>query len=493
MTHSSATFSETIAIPDQTRPPLLSSDSAEAKLKQQTLILRQLDNIVSKYYHSNPDQDSRRASLDASQPSLVASFQAMIDSIERKNLQLERQRSQAEQAAKGKDLFLASMSHEIRTQLNGMIGILELLLDDNQLGETQRDSLMTMKRSSGTLKRVLNDILDYTQLCAYEVQLETAPFSPTKLVSEVVAMFEGNARAKGLNLLSMVSEQVPEMVEGDEGRLRQILSNLVSNAIKFTDQGRVGVFLTSEKLENGATSLQFEVLDTGIGLSDTQIEALFQPFAQADASTRRKYGGSGLGLLICRNLVERMGGKIQVQSELEGGSEFQFSVVVDQGEQLEEMPDEPVVILPREAPTDEGSKLVLLAEDNEVNQIVAKMTLERLGYEVDLANDGKEAIAAAKDKHYDLICMDVTMPDIDGLEATRQIRKLKTASADAKIIAMTGHAFSEDRIRCMEAGMDDFISKPFEIEQLKEALDRVWSSQRISASEELTPAEAKVA
>tara|TARA_R110002096_G_scaffold273422_4_gene467242 strand:+ start:5445 stop:6725 length:1281 start_codon:yes stop_codon:yes gene_type:complete len=412
---------------------------------------------------------------------LVANFQAIIDSVEQNRSQLEKQRTHAEQAAKGKDLFLASMSHEIRTQLNGMTGILELLLNDNQLLENQRASLMTMKRSSGTLKRILNDILDYTQLCAYEVQLESVSFSPANTVQEVVSMFEANARAKGLSLLSMVSEQVPESVEGDEARLRQVLSNLLGNAIKFTNSGRVGVFLTGESREDGGTELQFEVLDTGIGLSQDQLSELFQPFAQGDATTKRKYGGSGLGLLICKNLVERMGGSIHVQSEPGVGSEFQFSILVDQDAKLESDSSAPdITILPRGDELQEVRRKVLLAEDNEVNQIVAKMTLERLGYEVDVANDGGEAITAATERDYDLICMDVTMPEIDGLEATRRIRKLEQPSSDALIIAMTGHAFSEDRIRCLDAGMDDFISKPFEIEQLKVTIERGWSSPRFT-------------
>ncbi len=397
----------------------------------------------------------------------------VLASLQASNRQLRAALTQAENAAKDKDLFLASMSHEIRTQLNGMVGIVELMLNDATMPPEQRTSLTTMKRSSATLQRILNDILDYTQLCAYEVAIEAKTFSPPIVVKEVIEAFRSNAQAKGLSLFSMISESVPDSVVGDETRLRQVLSNIVGNAIKFTEEGRVGVFVSSEgTAPEEAEELHFEVMDTGMGMSEDQIERLFQPFGQANASISRKYGGSGLGLLICKNLIERMGGSIQVESEEGHGSAFQFQIAAITKESV--APSEKISIYPRDANvankvTTKGK--ALLAEDNDVNQFVGKMTLERLGYEVDVASDGKQAIQAAQANDYDLICMDVTMPDIDGLEATRRIRNLQKPSSEATIIAMTGHAFSEDRKRCLSAGMDGFLSKPFELAQLKDILE----------------------
>ncbi len=424
--------------------------------------------------------DQLEGDLEAAE--LIGRIDHLLTTFKHEAEQSKAAHKRAEEAAKSKDLFLAGICHEIRTQMNGIVGILELLLDENDLSDSVRSSLTTMRRSSHTLKRLLNDILDFTQLCAYELKLESRRFSPIKVVDDMIDTYNSNARAKGISLLSMISEHVPDVAIGDETRLRQVLSNLLNNAIKFTEDGRVGIFLTSENLGNGQLELQFEILDTGIGITEEQQRRLFQPFAQAEASTVRKFGGSGLGLLICKNLVKRMGGTIDVESEEGNGTSFQFKVIMqtaDTASANDECDSELVTILPRHAITHEAPATknlrALLAEDNEVNQLVGKMSLERLGYTVDIAEDGNHAIEAARTSPYDVICMDVTMPDIDGLEATRQIRSLDAPSSHARIIAMTGHAHSDDRARCLAAGMDEFISKPFEIAELKEALDRVWA------------------
>lgn len=384
-----------------------------------------------------------------------------------------------------KDFFLASISHEIRTPLNGILGMLDLVLG-SAINDEQREYLGSIRRSTKSLLRILNDVLDYSKLCSNQVELESRPFSLSEVLNDVLQVFGPNARGKGLALWNSVAAGIPELVKGDDLRLRQVLWNLVDNAIKFTHRGRIDVAVTGTETSSGRWDLWFEVSDTGVGMSPEQISRLFLPYSQAEASTSRRYGGTGLGLAISKNLVELMDGEIEVDSREGQGSVFRFrlpfetvatQLPVANARRIRPMAPPPHAVEkpPQEAP----GRRVLLVEDNEINQKVARLSLEHLGWTVDIAGNGLDAIEAARSKRYEVICMDLTMPEMDGLEATRRIRRLPCPSTGATIIATTGHASTEDRKRCLEAGMDDFLSKPFEVSQLKETLDRACAVARM--------------
>ena len=325
-------------------------------------------------------------------------------------------RDLAQAAARARSEFLAVMSHEIRTPLNGVIGV-AALLEDTELGPVQRDYVRLLRQSGDHLLELVNDILDFSRLEAERVVLEEVDFAPLALLQSVVEMFSTQAAAKGLYLSAMTDDEVPAMVNGDPGRLKQILLNLVSNAVKFTDKGWVSVNLTHESVPGERIKLLFSVADSGIGIEPEAIDRMFQEFTQMDGSISRRFGGSGLGLAICRRLVELKGGSIAVESRPGSGSTFRFDVAVRPAKAV--LPAETVadVKLPP-AP----AMRILLAEDNPTNRIVALRMLERLGHKADVVANGLEVIAALERTRYDLVLMDVMMPAMDGLTATRKIR-----------------------------------------------------------------------
>jgi signal transduction histidine kinase/DNA-binding response OmpR family regulator len=373
-------------------------------------------------------------------------------------------RDLAQAAARARSEFLAVMSHEIRTPLNGVIGV-AALLEDTELGPAQRDYVRLLRQSGDHLLELINDILDFSRLEAERVELEEADFAPRTLLRSVVEMFLTQASAKDLHLSATTDDQAPAVVSGDPGRLRQILLNLVGNAVKFTDKGWISVTLTHEPAPDGCVKLLFSVADSGIGIEPEAIDRMFQEFTQMDGSISRRFGGSGLGLAICRRLVELMGGSITVQSRPGSGSTFRFDVAVRPAKAA--LPADMVGdIEPRPAP---GMR-ILLAEDNPTNRIVALRMLERLGHRADVVGNGLEAIAALERTRYDLVLMDVMMPTMDGLIATRKIRAAEGAGARIAIVGLTAGSGPDNLTACLEAGMDAVTIKPVTPERLRAAL-----------------------
>ncbi len=376
----------------------------------------------------------------------------------------------AEDASRAKSEFLAVMSHEIRTPMNGILGMTQLMLD-TPLSALQRDYLDTVRHSGEALLTLLNDILDFSKLEAGRVELESADFDLPGTIDQVINLMTARARERRLTIQAEIAPDVPRFLRGDQGRLRQVLLNLVGNAVKFTEKGSIRVVVDVEPLSEGAPAwpraYRFSVIDTGIGISQDVQERLFQSFSQADTSISRRYGGSGLGLAICRRLVELHGGQIGVSSQPGQGSTFWFTVSYDQGAPLQRTASGGSTsgALPR--------MRILLAEDNAVNRKVAIALLEKWGHRITSVEDGQSAIAAVETEPFDLVLMDVQMPGMDGLEATRKIRALPGQAGRVPVIALTANAMRGDEQRCLEAGMDDYLSKPIEQDRLFQALDRV--------------------
>ncbi len=386
--------------------------------------------------------------------------------------ELLRAQRAAEGASRLKSEFLATMSHEIRTPINAIFGLAQLLLQSD-LPERERGYAEIIESSTDGLRQLIDGILDFSKVEAGKMVLEQQDFRLGEVVRGVVELLAPNAAASGIALrLSIDDDLDRRWLSSDPWRLRQVLINLVGNAIKFTPQGEVRLAIEPIAPGGGRTAVRFTVRDTGIGMSPEIRERLFAPFTQADPSTSRQYGGTGLGLAICQQIVGLMGGRIEVESEPGTGSTFTFTALFEPAAEPHREEQPPPVPAPRETHRPRGSFRILLAEDNPVNQLVTVQQLKQLGYRVDAVDNGRQALEALDRAPYDLVLMDCQMPELDGYQATHRIRLRESAGERLPVVAITAHAMKGDREKCIAAGMDDYIAKPYR----KETLDAVLAS-----------------
>ena len=398
---------------------------------------------------------------------VLAFAKDITDEIEYQN-NLIKSKETAEQTSKMKSEFLANMSHEIRTPLNGILGMSAILSETN-LDTEQKEIVETIITSGDSLLIILNDILDYSKIEAGKIEFEHSEFNIAKCIRDVQNLFSYKANEKGLELLVEIDPLIPEILIGDHFRIRQILINLIGNSLKFTSKGFIKIKLNFIAKNFDKREVQFQIIDTGIGIEEEKISKLFQSFSQVDSSITRKFGGTGLGLAISSKLVSLMGGVLAVESEFGKGTNFYFNIFL--GFSKEMQTEKPIIEVLKT--TYSESLKILVAEDNEINQIIALKLFKKIGFDIVIANNGLEVLELIKKNDFDTIFMDMQMPELDGVEATKRIR-LMPEYDKIKIIALTANAMSSDKELCLQIGMNDYVSKPFKPEDLQQVLERVY-------------------
>jgi hypothetical protein len=397
------------------------------------------------------------------------------------DVELRRAKETAEESARAKAIFLATMSHELRTPMNGVLGCTQLL-QDTSLTDSQRQLLETMHRSAESLLVLVNDILDFSKIEAGKMTLEVADVEIHPLITDVVTLTSEAAKKKGLTVQVQLAPDIPAVLRGDPIRLRQVLFNLVGNAVKFTERGGVCVSVKTvpcNQKNSDAIVLYWTVQDTGIGITADQQARLFGAYAQAEASTARRYGGTGLGLMICCQLVELMGGAMMVESKPGEGSSFSYTTSLLPAIQRETSAHVGKASIASIADCTTALR-ILVVDDNEINQVVACKFLQKLGCQVEVARNGREAVNSIAHATYDAVLMDCEMPEMNGYDATQEIRLQEQATTrHLPIIALTGHASSEDEQKCRQAGMDDVITKPMTLPTLREKLERLLAQPNV--------------
>lgn len=403
--------------------------------------------------------------------------------LEKRSMELKEAKEAAEAASSAKSGFLTTMSHELRTPMNGIIGIAQLL-KESDLGSEQQEQVDVILKSGTALMKILNQILDLSKIEADSFEIESVPFSPHEVIASNISLFSGAANARDLSLNWKQADRLPASVIGDPHRLSQILSNLLGNAVKFTDQGNITVSTRITDETDDKVTLLIDVSDTGIGIAAEKIDAVFQPFTQANHSISRKHSGTGLGLTIVQNIIKLMGGTISVKSRPGEGSTFSIHLplaktalpAADAEPAAQTDTSQAAAITSPGSIRKKNNRLhhLLVVEDDRINQMVIVGMLEKMGYTVDVATNGREAIDQFRQQHYDLVFMDCLMPEMDGFEATREIRRaeqeMKTEH-QTPIIALTAKAMKGDREMCLSAGMDNYLTKPVTMDKLTTLLD----------------------